>query len=43
MLVHADNKVEKEKWEMTDDGRMSVSEGMKRVRSLRFVKDKKKS
>jgi hypothetical protein len=29
MLVHADNKVEEEKWEMTDDGRTSVSEGVK--------------
>jgi hypothetical protein len=29
MFVHADSKVEEEKWEMTDDGRTSVSEGMK--------------
>jgi hypothetical protein len=31
ILVHADSKVEEEKWEMMDDGRMSVSGGMKRA------------
>jgi hypothetical protein len=34
VLLHADSKVEEDKWEMTDDGRMSLSEGMKRATTV---------
>jgi hypothetical protein len=33
-LVHVESKLEEEKWEMTDDGRTSVSEGMKRATTV---------